>query len=788
MRKLTSSIVVVLVLSSILSMVFCTNSVGARMLIDPPTTETTVQIVDFNNGTREMITDYQNGTRNCLAETFVKNTAELLTAQPNETHQSLTSIVSEAVSSRGRESNEETTDYVNATQTVVFSQPMMLGFTYTLGYWQERLISGGRWWIFSWYFAVGVDIDIQFGIRLPLNITIEYPEHTSIGNNYTIHATLDPIDKPDFDELLITCKANIWAEANILGVIGFARTVLVGPDFDYSQSFTTPLGSETAPLLSLSLRIDLFEIIKMVDPSLKPLIDIMSNLVNPFLMVYPTFGSDRITAKADCSGDLRVSGASDLNWSDPGQTVDFIVNADEYDNSTNFGSIVLSDFRYYFTKFSANFELLFDLNDWINGWPLNIHDPILHICTLDLSWIIEIIGNPSVSSHAGYPDSVSFPVYVERMLNPSPSQPLVDIGLSYAYLSPSKAHVGETVNVAVGATNVGNTSEAFVVTVYANNLAIGNWSIAGLEPGNVTDLELGWNTAGYSPGSYNITAQADILANELNTGNNVLSVGTVEISFVPPVATFTFSPTAPIINETVTFDATNSTSGSGDIVNYIWDFGDDSELVSTHSIVTHVFADGGLFSVNLTVVNSEGLNNTAWVLVNVYQFGGHDVAVVDVAPETNWIHQGNLLNITVTVANKGNSTESVEVRLYYNLTANKEIGTKSIDLGANETGTLIFTWNTSQVQFCHNYTITAAAGIESDINPEDNIYENWVKVRMMGDVNGDGRVDMRDISDSIVAFNSFLGYPRWNAQADLNQDGRINTRDILLIATHFGIC
>jgi hypothetical protein len=57
-----------------------------------------------------------------------------------------------------------------------------------------------------------------------LNITIEYPQHMSVGNNYTIHATLDPIDKPDFDELLITCKANIWAEASILE-INFDRTV-----------------------------------------------------------------------------------------------------------------------------------------------------------------------------------------------------------------------------------------------------------------------------------------------------------------------------------------------------------------------------------------------------------------------------------------------------------------------------------------------------------------------------------------------------------------------------------
>ena len=800
MKRLAFNLALILILSCILPMVFCTNSASARMILDPFPTEPIIQIVDFNNGTREMVMDYQNGTRDCLAETFVKKTAELLTISSNETDQSLAPMLSEVVSSNARTcksngmtsltaSNQETADYINATQTVVFSQSMMLGFTYTLAYWQEKWSKQGGWWVFSWYFAIGVDVDIQFGIRLPLNITVEYPEHMSVGNNYTIHATLDPVDKPDFDELLITCKANIWAEANICGIIGFGRTALIGPDFDYSQSFTTPLGSESASLVSLSLPIDLFKVIKKVDPSLKPVLDLISNLVNPFLMIYPTFGSDRITAKASSSGDLRISEGSELNWSEPGQTLDFVVSADEYDNSTDFGSIVLSDFRYYFTKFGVNFDLLFDLNDtWVNGWPCYLPDSTLRICTLDLSWLTKIFGTPSVSSHRGYPESVSFTIYVERMLNPSPPQPSEDIALSYAYLYPSKVHVGETVNVTVGATNLGNSSETFVVSVNANNLPIVNWSVAGLEPGNMTNLEFIWNTTGYSPGNYSITAQADVLPNEFNTENNALDVGTVEISLSPPFATFTFSPLAPVVNETVTFDATNSTSGSGNIVNYVWDFGDGQSLASIDPIVTHVFTNKGLFTVNLTTVDSEDLNDTAWGLVNVYEFGGHDVAILGVNSETNWVYQGNLLNITVAVVNKGNFSESVEVRLYYNLTANEQIGTKNLALDVSGTGTLVFAWNTSQVPYCHNYTITAIAGIQSDINPSDNIGENYVKVRIMGDVNGDGMVDMRDVSEAIIAFNAFRGFPRWNAQANLNQDDRIDMRDLVLIVTHFGKC
>jgi Dockerin type I domain len=54
------------------------------------------------------------------------------------------------------------------------------------------------------------------------------------------------------------------------------------------------------------------------------------------------------------------------------------------------------------------------------------------------------------------------------------------------------------------------------------------------------------------------------------------------------------------------------------------------------------------------------------------------------------------------------------------------------------------------------------------------------------DVNQDGKVDMKDISVAIAAFNTSPGSPRYNPNADVNNDSRIDMRDIVQIALNFG--
>jgi PKD repeat protein len=108
----------------------------------------------------------------------------------------------------------------------------------------------------------------------------------------------------------------------------------------------------------------------------------------------------------------------------------------------------------------------------------------------------------------------------------------------------------------------------------------------------------------------------------------------------PPHAEFTFSPLEPFAGRPVTFDASASIPNGGTIISYIWNFGDGTpEIVETGPVTTHVFTSNGTFNVTLTVIDSEGLNDTTWQLITV-QFveinvdlnGDGKVDILDIAP------------------------------------------------------------------------------------------------------------------------------------------------------------
>jgi hypothetical protein len=168
--------------------------------------------------------------------------------------------------------------------------------------------------------------------------------------------------------------------------------------------------------------------------------------------------------------------------------------------------------------------------------------------------------------------------------------------------------------------------------------------------------------------------------------------------------------------------------------------------------------------------------------------GEHDVAVTDAISDRTWVYQGYNAHINVTVLNKGDFAENVTVTLYYNITANKIIGTQyNITLFPGQNQTLFFVLDTTGVEYCHNYTITAVATIPLDNNPADNTKDNvYIKVRIIGDLNGDGKVDITDLAMASAAFGSYPGHPRWNPAADINRDNRIDIQDIARVSANFG--
>jgi parallel beta-helix repeat protein len=57
---------------------------------------------------------------------------------------------------------------------------------------------------------------------------------------------------------------------------------------------------------------------------------------------------------------------------------------------------------------------------------------------------------------------------------------------------------------------------------------------------------------------------------------------------------------------------------------------------------------------------------------------------------------------------------------------------------------------------------------------------------ILGDVNVDGKVNLKDLCVILVALGSYPGHRRWNPSCDLNSDGKVNIRDLCIAIGHFG--
>lgn len=109
-----------------------------------------------------------------------------------------------------------------------------------------------------------------------------------------------------------------------------------------------------------------------------------------------------------------------------------------------------------------------------------------------------------------------------------------------------------------------------------------------------------------TPGTYNVTLTVTDDAGNKATATQAVTVGTSSPGGL--TAAFTFSPTAPLQDTAVNFNASAST-GADPIVEYQWDFGDGSTETRTTPTVAHTFADPGAYVVTLRIKDAK--NRTA---------------------------------------------------------------------------------------------------------------------------------------------------------------------------------
>lgn len=110
-------------------------------------------------------------------------------------------------------------------------------------------------------------------------------------------------------------------------------------------------------------------------------------------------------------------------------------------------------------------------------------------------------------------------------------------------------------------------------------------------------------------GNFNVTLRVtdeDGATADLTKTLTVTGIGAMPSAI--PIARFTFSPAIPNAGDPVTFDASASQSGNGEITQYEWDWNGDGvfdETVTTPT-VQHTFSDSGERKVTLRVTNSQG--------------------------------------------------------------------------------------------------------------------------------------------------------------------------------------
>ena len=163
-----------------------------------------------------------------------------------------------------------------------------------------------------------------------------------------------------------------------------------------------------------------------------------------------------------------------------------------------------------------------------------------------------------------------------------------------------------------------------------------------------------------------------------------------------------------------------------------------------------------------------------------------DIAVISIELSPNAVYEGKQVEVTVIVANLGDITSTFNVTLYIeeNKTGEKQV----IQLNPGENTTLNFTLNTSGLQPCFNYTVTARASqVLYEVNIENNELSTSLKIKMLGDITGDDIIDVYDITAACLAYGSRIGDPNWNEEADLSPEwGIIDIYDIVTLCAYYG--
>jgi len=137
--------------------------------------------------------------------------------------------------------------------------------------------------------------------------------------------------------------------------------------------------------------------------------------------------------------------------------------------------------------------------------------------------------------------------------------------------------------------------------------------------------------------------------------------------------------------------------------------------------------------------------------------------------------------IDVLVENGGQTEQTFNVTIYYN---SASFRTETLALVAGENATINFEWMPSTTD-AGEYTIWASIS-DGDLPFYDCQFGPNLFVSLLGDINGDAKVDIRDVALCAGAFGSFPDHLRWNENADINSDWKVDIQDLSRTSANYG--
>ncbi len=325
-----------------------------------------------------------------------------------------------------------------------------------------------------------------------------------------------------------------------------------------------------------------------------------------------------------------------------------------------------------------------------------------------------------------------------------------DVAVANVVPSVTSVELGQPLGVNVAVRNEGTEVENFNVSAYFDSMLIGTLNVAALLPYSKTTLNFIVNTSLFDVGNYIISASIPQLSNEADLTDNIFVDGVVEIKLKLPT----------IIHNIAIVDVKTSSNTVyiGDLVQInvsVVNKGNETETfdVNTYydsSLIETLAVNALTPSTQMTLIF---VWNTSSVHEGFYQISAfaplpsdidvsdntfvdsvvqvkpkpppvHDIAVLNVVPLSSLIHIGEILDVNVTLKNKGSKAESFNVTLYYDSDVVDTLRVNDLVAGAEYS--LIFYWNTSEVSE-GNYTLSAfAEPVPGEEYTEDNYFEDGV--------------------------------------------------------------